>query len=146
MAKINISQAGVVGIAAGDEIARLRAENERLVREGALACVKHMEANERATQAEATAAACVGALEYYGEIYNYGKGVGDGYFDPTFVWEEKGQKARDALSTLPARAVAMAEVVKAAEHCAKMTSDPVAAEYLQTQLNALAKIDEMTPT
>lgn len=53
--------------AAADEIARLRAENERLSRlaDAALMAADEMKrtADERATQAEAQAAAMVGALE-----------------------------------------------------------------------------------
>jgi hypothetical protein len=125
-----------------DTIAYLRAENERLTKksdaemERVKAC-EHIAENfpgwevlrnlcpstaavaglqDRAIQAEAAAAAVVGALKYYGNIYHYdGTGVGDGRYDPVFIREDRGEEARKALATLPARALAMAEVVKAAE-------------------------------
>jgi hypothetical protein len=86
-------------------IAALQVENERLTRELGDAHV-HSEAQQRRyLQAEATAAAVVGALE---KIATSGLFTGTAYDDLT-------ECAKRTLATLPARALAMAEVVKAAE-------------------------------
>lgn len=96
-----------------DEIAALRAEVERLERESEVVAAHAIEQQKAREAAEAQAAACVAALEYYGNVYHHtGMGVGDGRYDPVFVREDQGEEARKVLATLPARAKAMAEVVK----------------------------------
>lgn len=97
---------------AQDEIARLRAENERLLSVNGQLAFGLAETDDRATQAEAQAAAVVGALEEIVQQKLYREMSSEEYETADFMggYEACVITARKTLATLPVRARAMAKM------------------------------------
>jgi len=116
------------------EVARLRAENAALERTNGALAIQATEALLRATQAEAEAAAMVGALKALLVHWNYFTGPECGgwgnqeqaYYGLAKHAQKEWQAAQGTLANLPARAKAMAEVVEAALAIWKDGRDPAA--------------------